>query len=98
MREITEESIAEWVVTQVLDNCAAVSISVGVVQFFGSRVGESTQEQRLNAVAPGGVDDSFVSENRVSRTIGGAEHSQDKYNNECRIELFPNRPHVAKQV
>ena len=76
MREITEEFIPEWVVTQILNNRASVGIGVGLEQLLRSRVRESLQEQWNNVVLPHGVDNRFMGKNGVTRTIGGPGHSQ----------------------
>src|SRR5215469_1526760 len=76
MREIAEEWIAERVIAQILDDCAAISVGVGLSQLRLGRVGESAQEYRLNAVFPRSIDNGLVGENGISGAIPSADYDQ----------------------
>ena len=60
--EIAEGRMAEGVVAGILDDAAAVGISMGEAKLFGSGIGIAGQEDRLDTGFPGHVDDHFVGE------------------------------------
>src|SRR6516162_1870038 len=70
--EITEETVAKGIATQVLDDGAAINIGMGLKQILWTRLGESLQEQWLNAVFPGRIDNRFMGKNGVAVTRGHA--------------------------
>src|SRR5260370_18552107 len=77
-REVTEEWSPERVITNILNNCAAINVGVGLDQFLRSCAGESAQEQGLNVVLPRGINNSLMRENGIRAAFRCAGHSQEK--------------------
>ena len=45
VRRIAEKGIAEWVVTHVLNNAAAISIGTGLAELLRGRAGKACEQQ-----------------------------------------------------
>ena len=82
MRKVAEEFTAEWVVTHILNDGAAVGVGVCLDQLLRSRLREPAQEEGLNPVLPRGIDNGLMRKDRISRTIGGRGHCQEKCENQ----------------
>ena len=60
MSEVGEELTSEWVVTDVVNETAAVRVGISNSQILGTCLRETLQEQRLDIVLPGQIHDVFV--------------------------------------
>ncbi len=79
MRQIAEKMAAVWIVAEVLNNRAAVCISLRRAQFFGSSVGKSRQQGGFQPVFPSRINDRLVGEHGVRARDGRArEHRNQK--------------------
>ncbi len=76
--DIAEGVAAVRVVAEVLNDGAAVGVTVGGAQFVVGGVGEAREEQRADAVFPGGIDDGFVSEHGVGVGSRRSEREQQR--------------------
>ena len=66
--QIAEDLIAERIVTDVLNDAAAVGVSVGVLsRSSGVAVGKAGEQQRLDLLVPQQIDDLFVRQDGVGR-------------------------------
>ena len=79
MGEVGEEGVAEGVVTDVLDDAAAVGVSTGVLDFSGRESGVAAEEQRDDGGLPGEVDELLVGKQGVGTGgWGGSEEAEDE--------------------
>src|ERR1041384_2587672 len=67
VNQVGEELAAERVVTNVLNNRSAISVSVRLAQLRGCGVRKSLQQDRLKRVVPRRIDDCFVCKHRITR-------------------------------
>ena len=58
--EISEELIAKRIIAQVLNDCSAVGIGLGLEELLRSGARKSPQEHRHNTILPRGIDNSFM--------------------------------------
>lgn len=76
VREIREETAAEGIVTEVLNDGSAVGERVRFPQLLGGRVREAVENGGAQGVLPGCVDDGFVAEDGVAG--GGCREESGK--------------------
>jgi hypothetical protein len=74
MSQVAEELVAEWIISDVLDETTAVSKGVGLAELGRGGRWEAFQKQRLDLVFPENIDEFLVREQGISRT--GLRHTQ----------------------
>jgi hypothetical protein len=80
VQQVREDGLAERVVAEVLNDAAAVCVGVGLLQLERREVRKTLEQQRLNGVGPGEVNDLLMRENRVrAGWLGkGEQESEDE--------------------
>ena len=78
MREIAEKAATERIISHVLNDAAAVSVTVRHLQFLWCRIGESLEEHVLEGGVPHRIDNCFVSENGISVGERGRQENRQK--------------------
>ena len=78
MDDVAEFVAAVRVVAEILDDGAAVGVTVGGAEFVVSGVGETRKEQRTDAVFPSGIDNGFVGEDGVSVGARRSKREQEQ--------------------
>ena len=79
MSEVAEQVAAERVIPHVLDDAAAIGVSVGLLQFLRRCRGEPLQQHLLNRRIPNRIDDRFVGEHGIAVEDGrGKREKKDK--------------------
>src|SRR5579863_4017738 len=98
MRKVAEEFGAERIVAHVLDNRAAVGVSVRLSKLFRRQIGEPFQQDRLQRSVPDCVDYRFMCEDRIARNrLPSGQH--ENRHPQCRglhidqREMLPKRLH-----
>ena len=80
MGEVGEEAVAEWVVAEVLDGTAAVGVGVSFPELGLGECGVPFEENGLDGLLPGDVDQLLVSLDRVGDSWNRREEqTQDGY-------------------
>ena len=79
VHDVAEFVAAVRVIAQILNDGAAVGVSVGGAEFVVRGVRKACQEQRADAFFPGGIDDGFVSKDGVGLAPRRAECQQQQY-------------------
>jgi len=77
MHQVAEFSVAEWVVTEILDNSASIRVGMGLpdLVFLQSRI--PLEQQGLDRISPEQVYNLLVSQNRVcGRAIAAHQHNE----------------------
>src|SRR5579863_1424558 len=89
MHQVAEEFVAERVVAHVLDDAAAVRVSVRGFQIVGSRLRKALQEQRLDCFVPRRIHNRFMSEDGIGcgRWWSGEQKDNAKGNRSDSEEL-----------
>jgi hypothetical protein len=82
VEQVGEDRLAEGIVAEVLDDASAIGVGVGLAELGGSEVGVALEQQRLDGVGPGEVDDLFVGEDGVGAGRPGEEEPAGGEQNE----------------
>src|ERR1700676_2672478 len=78
MDQIAEFHAAEGIVAEVLDDGAAVSVTVCQLELLFRKGRKALEEQRADLIGPEKVDDFLVGEHGIGRRTRGAEKQDDK--------------------
>src|SRR5437763_2508223 len=79
MHQITEFSIAERIVAQILDYGAPVGIGMSLFDLIFRQSWISFQQKRTNPIGPQKIHDLLVSQYRISgRSAAAHEHDENK--------------------
>src|SRR5712692_2063483 len=70
VHQIAEEMTAVGIIAQILYDRAAKGEAMSLAQFVGSGVWKALQEHWTNAGFPGGINEGFVRENRITINLG----------------------------
>jgi hypothetical protein len=76
MSEVGDEGIAVWVVANVLNDGARISIGACVFKVLGGDIGISAAQQGHDGALPGKVNQLFMGKQRIS--AGGAAEEKAK--------------------
>jgi len=76
VQQVAEVFVAERVIAEVLDNAAAVSIGVGLVEVVVRCSGKSLAQERLDLVRPSQIYNFFMREHRVTGHPLGSPHKE----------------------
>src|SRR6266576_6911927 len=60
VRQVADEPMAERVIAHILDDCAAIGVSMRLSKIVRARIRKSLQQEGLYIVFPGSVDDRLV--------------------------------------
>jgi hypothetical protein len=74
MHQVAEIFTAEWVITQILDDGAAVRVGMRLLDLIFREPGVSLEQQGPDLVGPEQVYDFLVGQNRVSERCTVAHH------------------------
>ena len=78
MQQVGEDRFAKRIVAQILDHAAAVRVGVRLLQLDRGQPGKAVQQQRLDRIVPGEIDDLLVRQNRVGGGRTGERHQHDR--------------------
>ena len=76
VRQIAEEEASMRVVTHVLDDGAAIGITVRFFDFVRGRAGKTLQQERANIGVPDAINDRFMGQDGVGASLAGIAQGQ----------------------
>jgi hypothetical protein len=89
VNQVAEEMAAVRVITEILNDCSAVGIAVGLPKLIMRCPGKALKQEWTDSGLPGRVNDRFVSQHRVRPGTGRTDSGHDQKSANARQE-FPD--------